>query len=74
MGGALPSQGTTECNPAVGGHTTGPGSPGGWKPKAPWDFGVGLVIGAMFFVVAGVVIGRWSATRAGYVNLSEPVV
>lgn len=68
MGGALPSQDKTECNPAVGGAT------GGLKPKAPWDFGVGLVIGAMFFVVAGVVIGRWSATRAGYVNLSEPVV
>lgn len=62
MGGTLPSQ------------DKGPGSPGGLKSTKPWDFGVVLVIGAVFFVVTGVVIGRWSATRAGYMNLSEPAV
>lgn len=49
------------------------GKPGSGFPPASWERNVGLVIGSVFFIVVGVVIGRWSATRSGYYNLSDPV-
>ncbi|CAM9381692.1 unnamed protein product [Ascophyllum nodosum] len=43
-------------------------------PVGRWESTVYMMVGALFFVVSGVVIGRWSATRSGYVNLSEAVI
>ncbi|CAM9357293.1 unnamed protein product [Hapterophycus canaliculatus] len=37
-----------------------------------WENTIGLVVGALFFSVVGVVVGRWSATRTGYYSLSDP--
>ncbi|CAM9136658.1 unnamed protein product [Ectocarpus sp. 13 AM-2016] len=37
-----------------------------------WQDKIGLGVGALFFTVVGIVVGRWSATRAGYLALSDP--
>lgn len=42
-------------------------------PSQSWQANMGLVVGAVFFMVVGIVVGRWSATRSGYYNLSEAV-
>lgn len=50
---------------------SGPGTPSTVVPPAlaSWHNKIGLAVGALFFVVVGIVLGRWSSTRAGYDNL-----
>lgn len=37
-----------------------------------WRDKIGIAVGALFFTVVGVVGGRWSATRSGYLSLPGP--
>ena len=62
----LPSVTTDSDHPA-----SGPGSPSTVVPPAlaSWHNKIGLAVGALFFIVVGIVVGRWSATRPGYDNL-----
>lgn len=57
-------------------HST-PGTGSGSEPSSTvvpsvltsWQDKIGLAVGALFFAVVGIVVGRWSATRAGYEQL-----
>lgn len=67
---------TSECPPSTHASSstveTYPGN-ASLLPSKSWQANIGLVVGGLFFTVVGVVLGRWSATRAGYYNLSEAV-
>lgn len=64
------------CPPATtplpAAHPTGPTDGSAPPALASWQNKIGLVVGALFFTVVGVVVGRWSATRAGYYSLTDP--
>lgn len=64
-----PSSGTAGSTQAAGGAQSAavPTALVSWQDK------IGLGVGALFFTVVGIVVGRWSATRAGYHSLSDPV-
>lgn len=64
------------CPPATASlppaHSPGPADGSPPPALASWQDTIGLVVGALFFTVVGVVVGRWSATRSGYYNLNDP--
>ncbi|CAM9850452.1 unnamed protein product [Scytosiphon promiscuus] len=64
------------CPPATtplpAAHSTGPADGSPPPALASWQNTIGFVVGALFFTVVGVVVGRWSATRAGYYSLTDP--
>lgn len=60
----------SKCPPPA---AAGPPGAAAFLPPSSWQARVGLAVGAAFFVAVGIVFGRWSATRAGYVNLSDPL-
>lgn len=65
-----PSGDVSKCPPTA---AAGPPGAAAFLLPSSWQAHVGLAVGAAFFVVIGIVLGRWLATRSGYVILSDPV-